>query len=93
MFFKGSRYEKVPEGTYRDASGRDVRYKRTRFLPEDRPTRQGHRVMAHERVDHIAWQHFRDPGQFWRLCDANRALWPDDVLEEAAIIRVPTVES
>ena len=45
-----------------------------------------------ERLDHIAWQHYRDAERFWRICDANRALWPDDLLEEAAILRIPPSE-
>ena len=92
MFFKGSRYEKVPERIFRDEGGREVRYKLRRFIPENRPILRGHRVHAHERLDHIAWQHYRDAEQFWRIGDANRALWPDDLLEEAAIIRIPAVE-
>jgi hypothetical protein len=49
-------------------------------------------VLASERLDHIAWQHFRDAERFWRICDANRALWPDELLEEGAILRVPATE-
>ncbi len=91
MFFKGSRYEKVPTRETKDASGRTVRYKATRFIP-DTPPLVGHRVTADERLDHIAWQHFRNAERFWRICDANRALWPDDLLEEGAIVRIPSSE-
>jgi hypothetical protein len=91
MFFKGSRYEKVPEATLTDATGRVVRYKTTRFIVDPRAI-VGHRVLASERLDHIAWQHFRDAERFWRICDANRALWPDELLEEGAILRVPAAE-
>ena len=91
MFFKGSRYEKVPEATITDASGRVIRYKTTRFIPETQAF-VGHRVMSGERLDHIAWQHFRDSERFWRICDANRALWPDDLLGNAAILRIPPSE-
>ena len=34
MFFKGSRYEKVPEATLTDADGRVIRYKTTRFIDD-----------------------------------------------------------
>lgn len=91
MFFKGSRYEKVPEATLTDAAGRVVRYKTTRFIVDPRAI-VGHRVLASERLDHIAWQHFRDAERFWRICDANRALWPAELLEEGAILRVPATE-
>lgn len=92
MFFKGSRYAKVPEHTITDAHGRSIRYKATRFIPDTQPAVVGHRVVNEERLDHIAWQHYRDAERFWRICDANRALWPADLLEEAAIIRIPPSE-
>jgi hypothetical protein len=37
MFFKGSRYEKVPEQVFVRADGRQVRYKVTRFIPDEPP--------------------------------------------------------
>ena len=92
MFFKGSRYERVPTLGLTDASGRVIAYKATRFIPAT-PALVGHQVTAAERLDHIAWSHYRDPERFWRICDANLALWPDDLLEEAAILRVPPAES
>ena len=91
MFFKGSRYEKVPTREIRDASGRLVRYKTTRFIREA-STMNGHRVVADERLDHIAWQHYRDSERFWRICDANHGLWPPDLLEEGAVLRIPPSE-
>ncbi len=91
MFFKGSRYQKVPLAKITDSAGREIRYTLTRFIV-DPLALVGHRVLAHERLDHIAWRHFRDAERFWRICDANRALWPDDLLEEAAILRIPAAE-
>lgn len=91
MFFRGSRYEKVPTLALTDASGRVVAYKSTRFIPRT-PALEGHQVTAGERLDQIAWQHYRNPERFWRICDANYALWPDDILDEGAIIAVPPVE-
>ena len=91
MFFKGSRYEKVPTREMTDASGRTIRYKTTRFIPETRAL-EGHRVIAEERLDHIAWRHFRDAERFWRIADANRALWPDDLLELGDVLRIPSSE-
>ena len=92
MFFKRSRYAKVPEHTIADANGRPIRYKATRFIPDTPNALVGHRVSDEERLDHIAWQHYRDAERFWRICDANRAMWPDDLLEEAAILRIPSSE-
>ncbi len=92
MFFKGSRYTKVEDATFTTADGREVTYKKTRFIP---PTtgRFGHVLGEGERLDHIAWRYYRDAERFWRICDANAALWPDDLLDEAGrTILVPPSE-
>lgn len=91
MFFKGSRYATVGEATLVNEAGREIRYKTTRFVPETRAL-LGHRVVAGERLDLIAHRHYRDPERFWRICDANRAMWPDDLLEVGRVIRVPPSE-
>ncbi len=91
MFFKGSRYERVPEAEFVDRHGRVIRYKTTRFIA-DTPAIGGHRVMQGERLDLIAWEHFRDAERYWRICDANGGLWPADLLREAAILGIPRSE-
>ena len=91
MFFKGSRYAKVPVAAITDESGRIVTYKTTRFIP-DTPAVVGHKVVGGERLDHIAWQQYRDAERFWRICDANNALWPNALLEVARVILVPPSE-
>ena len=90
MFFKGSRYEHVPTATV-DEAGRTVKYTLVRFIPETRPV-AGHRVTADDRLDLVAWSAFRDAERFWRICDANDALWPDDLLEEGVMIGIPASE-
>ena len=37
MFFKGSRYADVGDHTIRDSKGREIRYKKIRFIPETKP--------------------------------------------------------
>lgn len=91
MLFKGSRYERVPQSAITGPDGRVIRYTTTRFIPEGAASGR-HRVTSDERLDHIAWRHFRDSERFWRICDANRALWPPDLLEEGAVLRIPTPE-
>jgi len=91
MFFKGSRYATVPDAALTDPSARVIRHKTTRFIPET-PAFVGHRVLAGERLDHIAHQHLQDPERFWRICDANRAAWPDDLLVVGQVILDPPAE-
>src|SRR5690242_20249116 len=82
MFFKGSRYEKVGDLTLTDASGRQIKYKKTRLIPSAKP-QFGHLVHQGERLDHIAQRYYRDPERFWRIADANGVLWPDELMEKA----------
>ncbi|MGB7539423.1 MAG: hypothetical protein WBM17_12865 [Anaerolineales bacterium] len=92
MFFKGSRYEFVDEAEITDGTKRTIRYKRIRFTPETK-TREQHSVCQDERLDNIAYRYFRDPELFWRICDANPVLWPDDLLSEVGrSIGVPPAE-
>ncbi len=89
MFFKGSRYADIAEHEISDPRGRVIQYKGIRFIPPT-PGRLGHRTVDGERLDHIAYRYYRDPELFWRICDANRALWPGDLnTETGRILAIP----
>lgn len=81
MFFKGTRYENVATAEVTDADGRKITYKRIRFIPET-PATQQHTVAQGERLDLIAHGYYQDPELFWRICDANKAMVPDDLVAE-----------
>ena len=81
MFFRDSRYINLPDAIHVDPSGREIVYKRLRLLPRPR-VQQGHTVALGERLDHIAFQHYSDPQQFWRIADANLAFHPAELTEE-----------
>jgi hypothetical protein len=38
-------------------------------------------VVAGDRLDNLAARHLGDPQQYWRICDANRAVRPDELIE------------
>ena len=78
MFFRGSRYETVASAELVTADGRTIRYKRVRFIPQT-PGVLPYRTKAEDRLDHIAYQTYGDAEQFWRICDANLALRPDEL--------------
>ena len=82
-FPPSSRYHATPVATLRSADGREVAYLKRRFVPP--PERfallQEHTVSAGERLDHLAARYLGDPEQFWRLCDANGAVRPDELVE------------
>lgn len=81
MFFRGSRYEIIASAELSTADGRTIRYKRMRFIPET-PGVLPYRTRAEDRLDHIAFQTYGDAEQFWRICDANRAVRPDALIEQ-----------
>lgn len=90
MFARGSRYEPVPEGVHVAADGREQPYKLLRLIPDPGPG-PGHRVTDVDRLDLIAHRYLGDPELYWRLCDANRALRPVDLLEPGNRLVVPLV--
>ena len=76
-----SRYAPIETTMIEDADGIVTIYLRRRFVPP--PERFSllteHQVTQGERLDNITAQHLDDPEQFWRICDANRAVKPDDL--------------
>jgi hypothetical protein len=64
-----------------ETHGKTIAYIQRRFIPP--PERfdllQEHPVTQGERLDHITYQYLGDPEQFWRICDANRAMHPEDL--------------
>jgi hypothetical protein len=89
MFEPGSRYEHVADAVYVDRNGRQFPYKLLRTFPGDAPLRQLYDVTDHDRLDLLSFRFYGDPEQFWRLCDGNRALLPDELEVEGLRIRVP----
>lgn len=52
-----------------------------------------HRVAPDDRLDLLASRYLGDPATFWRICDANLALDPDELVgpdAEGAVVVVPT---
>lgn len=83
-FPPNSRYAGVETATRESASGTAQIYLRRRFLPQ--PERFSllrlHTVVQGDRLDNVTAQYLGDPEQFWRICDANRALRPDELTEQ-----------
>lgn len=83
LFPPTSRYHGIDPATLETAGGEKVIYLRRRFLPP--PERfallQEHTVTQAERLDNVTAQYLGDPEQFWRICDANGAMRPDELTE------------
>ncbi len=79
----GSRYQGLDVGTHIGPDGREHVYLRRRFVPP--PERFAllteHTVVAGDRLDRVTAAYLGDPEQFWRVCDANRAMRPDELTE------------
>lgn len=81
MFAAGSRYQGLPEGTHVDREGRPIVYVLLRPIPSPPPDRE-QEVQQGDRLDLLAAAAYDDPEQYWRICDANRAFDPDDLVPQ-----------
>jgi hypothetical protein len=83
LFPPNSRYHGIELAALAGADGRTIAYLRRRIVPA--PERfallQEHTVAAGERLDQIAAHYLGDPELFWRICDANRAVRPEELTE------------
>ena len=83
MFPPTSRYHVVKTAELEDTSGRRHAYLRRRFVPP--PERFAelaeHVVTEGERLDNITFKYLGDAEQFWRICDANGAVRPEELTE------------
>lgn len=82
-FPPSSRYSATPIAAMETATGRVVTYLRRRFVPPPAAfsTLREHQVEQGDRLDRLAATYIGDPELFWRLCDANGALRPDELTE------------
>ncbi len=90
MFDETSRYHGLETAEHRLDDGRLVRYVRRRFLPQGArlPLLAEAVVAEGDRLDLIAARTLGDPEQFWRVCDANDAMNPFELVEPGRRLRV-----
>jgi hypothetical protein len=78
-----SRYAAIPTTTVTGPDGREITYLRRRFVPP--PERfavvREYAVEQGDRLDRLAATHVGDAELFWRLCDANGVLRPDELTD------------
>lgn len=94
-FPPGSRYHATPVVRRKLADGVERVWLAQRFPPDPDALAilEEHEVKGGERLDNIAADRLGDPEQFWRLCDANRALRPDELTETPGRrLRIPLPE-
>jgi hypothetical protein len=78
-----SRYYGIAAAQLTRSDGTTVAYLQRRFVPppENFATLQEHSVADGDRVDNLAARYLGDPLQYWRICDANRAMRPAELTE------------
>jgi hypothetical protein len=78
-----SRYHGLDTAQWMRPDGEPVTFVRRRFVPppQNFATLQEHRVAEHDRVDNLAAKYLGDPQQYWRLCDGNGAIRPEELTE------------
>lgn len=89
-----SRYSGVAVASHELADGTRVSYLRRRFVPPgDRfVLLVEHRVHEGERLDNVTAKYLGDPEQFWRVCDANDAIDPNELTARGRTIRITMPE-
>ena len=83
MFAFTSRYYNIALLEHETPDRKKIVYLRRRFVaPASRfQLLQEHSVTEGERLDNITAQYLGDPEQFWRVCDANNAMRPEELTE------------
>jgi len=84
LFPPRSRYHGLGTAVWDADSDRPMVYLRRRLVPhpERLATIGSHVVADRDRPDTIAAARLGDPELFWRLCDANRAVFADELVAE-----------
>ncbi len=83
LFPPSSRYNGIDTAKMDTPDGRIIIYLKRRFVPppENFALLQEHTVTQGDRLDNLAARYLGDPEQFWRLCDANAAMRPEELTE------------
>jgi hypothetical protein len=92
MFDYTSRYYMIETAIYVAPDGREIPYKRRRFLRqgENMPLLAEVGVLQGDRLDLITARTLGVPEAFWRVADANNAMNPFDLTEEPGRrLRIP----
>jgi hypothetical protein len=82
-FRPNSRYQGIGTAKLTTGDGRIIVFLKRRFVPapQEFALLQEHTVIQGDRLDNITAKYLGDPEQFWRVCDANGAIRPDELTE------------
>ena len=85
-----SRYHGIPVARITGPDGVELAYLTRRFPPppEAFATLRVRRVAQGDRLDQIAAAEIGDPEAFWMLCDANGAVWAEELETTGTLVRI-----
>lgn len=91
MFDSESRYAEIEDAVLVTRDGREVSYKRRRFLPQGAKLQLlvEAKVRDGDRLDLITARTLGEATQWWRVADANNAMHPEDLEAPGRTLRVP----
>jgi hypothetical protein len=89
MIAPNSRYAQVGTASLtvtRNGQPAEIRYLLRRFIPPvtGQLTFVRHQVRQGDRIDNITAKYFSDPTLFWRICDFNQVLRPNELTDTLA---------
>jgi hypothetical protein len=81
LFAPNSRYQATDTATHTSTDGRTIAYLRRRFIPQPAQLVQAaqYTLTQGDRLDILSARYLGDPTLFWRICDANNAMRPEDL--------------
>ena len=84
MFDPGSRYYALEKATYTTKEGKEIAYIRRRFCPQADTLSTLIEVTVNDgdRLDQIAAKTIGNPEHFWRICDAQNAMNPEELTQK-----------
>ncbi|HLG14208.1 MAG TPA: LysM domain-containing protein [Blastocatellia bacterium] len=94
MFDPSSRYFAIPTTTLSVADAgdrtREIRFIKRRIIPasETMTMLVEHTVTQGERLDNVTARYLGDPAQFWRVCDANNVMQPEELEETGRVVKI-----
>ncbi|MBK7465780.1 MAG: LysM domain-containing protein [Saprospiraceae bacterium] len=94
-FAPNSRYYGLEIAIQINEDGTKIPYVKRRFIGQEDKYQvvTEHQVADLERLDNIAQKYLGDPELFWRICDANAAMHPNELTEEVGrIIKIALPE-
>jgi hypothetical protein len=82
-FAPDSRYYGLDIAQWTRPDGQTLSYVRRRFIPPPQAfaTQGEHRVEVGDRPDNLAARYLGDPQQYWRLCDGNGVIRPQELTD------------